>query len=265
MNILIKSSEEIDKIRIACRLSSEVLDFIEPYVKSGISTGELDSICKSYIINTQKAIPACLNYFGFPKSICTSVNDVVCHGIPNYNEIIKDGDIINIDISVIKDGFYGDVSKMFFVGEPSKLAKKLCYVTRNSLYRALKKVRCGIRLREIGRIIQNFVGKYNFSIVREYCGHGIGKSFHEDPQVLHYDSYDFGVFLRKGMIFTIEPMINAGKRNIRKMKDGWTVKTQDRSLSAQYEHTLLVTDDGCEVLTFRQEESRYISQILINT
>ncbi|MGL5739242.1 MAG: type I methionyl aminopeptidase, partial [Plesiomonas shigelloides] len=202
----------------------------------------------------QQAVPAPLNYHGFPKSTCISVNEVVCHGIPG-EKILKEGDIVNFDITVIKDGYHGDTSKMIIVGKPTILGERLCRITQESLYLSLKLVKPGVRLREIGKAIQKFAEAEGFSIVREYCGHGIGAEFHEEPQVLHYDADDSGVILREGMTFTIEPMINAGKRQVRLMGDGWTVKTKDRSLSAQYEHTILVTADGCEILTLRSDES----------
>ncbi|MGL5768631.1 MAG: type I methionyl aminopeptidase, partial [Plesiomonas shigelloides] len=204
--------------------------------------------------NVQQAVPAPLNYHGFPKSTCISVNEVVCHGIPG-EKVLKDGDIVNFDITVIKDGYHGDTSKMIIVGKPTILGERLCRITQESLYLSLKMVKPGVRLREIGKAIQKFAEAEGFSIVREYCGHGIGAEFHEEPQVLHYDADDGGVILREGMTFTIEPMINAGKRQVRLMGDGWTVKTKDRSLSAQYEHTILVTADGCEILTLRSDES----------
>lgn len=263
MVISIKTKEEIKKMRIVCRLAAEVLEFIEPYVIPGVSTGELDRICHEYITKKQNAIPACLNYQGFPKSICTSINDVICHGIPNDNEILQSQDIINIDIGVLKNGFYGDVSKMFIMNDVTFLANKLCSVTKKSLYNVFKIIKPGVRLKKIGQNIQKFVEKNNFSVVREYCGHGIGRNFHEDPQVLHYDSYDGGVVLKDGMIFTIEPMVNFGERYIKKTNDGWTVKTKDKSLSAQYEHTILVTKTGCEILTLRKEEP-FFSSILVN-
>lgn len=263
MFISIKTKEDIKKMRIVCKLAAEVLEFIEPYVKPGISTGELDRICHLYIVKKQKAIPACLNYYGFPKSVCISINDVICHGIPNDKTIIKNGDIVNIDVGVLKNGFYGDVSKMFIVGTVSSQGEKLCKIALESLYCAIKVVKSGVRIKKIGEVIQEFVEKNNFSIVREYCGHGIGRRFHEDPQILHYKSYDGGLKLREGMTFTIEPMVNAGKSDIKKMADGWTVKTKDKKLSAQYEHTLLVTNSGCEILTLRKEEP-FSSPILIN-
>ncbi len=264
ISISIKTKEDIQKMCIAGHLAAEVLEIIEPYIKSGVSTGELDNICHSYIVEKQHAIPACLNYLSFPKSICTSVNDVICHGIPSYEKILKEGDIINIDVTVIKNGFHGDTSKMFIVGKPTIQGDRLCKITRESLYLALKIIKPGIRLRTIGKTIQQFVEQHHFFVVREYCGHGIGKIFHEKPQVLHYDADDGGVILKKGMTFTIEPMINTNDRRIRIMKDGWTVKTKDRGLSAQYEHTLAVTDDGCRILTLRKEEEPFISDILVN-
>lgn len=254
MAITIKTANEIEKMRVAGRLAAEVLEMIEPHVRAGVTTGELDKICHDYIVNVQQAVPAPLNYHGFPKSTCISVNEVVCHGIPG-EKVLKDGDIVNFDITVIKDGYHGDTSKMIIVGKPTILGERLCRITQESLYLSLKMVKPGVRLREIGKAIQKFAEAEGFSIVREYCGHGIGAEFHEEPQVLHYDADDGGVILREGMTFTIEPMINAGKRQVRLMGDGWTVKTKDRSLSAQYEHTILVTADGCEILTLRSDES----------
>lgn len=254
MAITIKTADEIEKMRVAGRLAAEVLEMIEPHVQAGVTTGELDKICHDYIVNVQQAVPAPLNYHGFPKSTCISVNEVVCHGIPG-EKVLKDGDIVNFDITVIKDGYHGDTSKMIIVGKPTILGERLCRITQESLYLSLKMVKPGVRLREIGKVIQKFAEAEGFSIVREYCGHGIGAEFHEEPQVLHYDADDGGVILREGMTFTIEPMINAGKRQVRLMGDGWTVKTKDRSLSAQYEHTILVTADGCEILTLRSDES----------
>lgn len=257
MNILIKTSEEIEKMRVAGRLAAEALEMIEPYVQVGVTTGELDAICHRYIVEEQQAIPAPLNYHGFPKSICTSINHVVCHGIPDDTKKLKDGDIINIDITVIKDGYHGDTSKMFYVGKPSILAKRLTEFTQAALYASIDLVKPGTRLSEIGKLIEQMAKKERFSIVQEYCGHGIGKGFHEDPQVLHYDGYNArtDAVLQEGMCFTIEPMINAGKRHTSLMKDGWTVVTKDRSLTAQWEHTLLVTATGVEVLTKRKEEN----------
>ncbi|MEI2266406.1 type I methionyl aminopeptidase [Erwinia sp. CGal63] len=255
MAITIKTPEEIAKMRVAGRLAAEVLEMIEEHVKPGVSTGELDRLCHDYIVNTQKAVSASLGYHGFPKSVCISVNEVVCHGIPSDDKILKDGDIVNIDVTVIKDEYHGDTSKMFIVGKPTIQGERLCRVTQESLYLALRMVKPGIRLRTIGREIQKFVEAQDFSVVREYCGHGIGKGFHEEPQVLHYDADDGGVVLQAGMAFTIEPMVNAGDYRIRSMKDGWTVKTKDRSLSAQYEHTIVVTETGCEIMTLRKDDT----------
>ena len=253
MSVIIKTGDEIEKMRVAGRLAAEVLEFIEPYVKAGTTTDEIDKICHDYIVNEQQAIPAPLNYHGFPKSICTSVNHQICHGIPS-DKRLKKGDIINIDITVIKDGFHGDTSKMFYVGAPSVLAKRLVEVTQDSLYRAIKLVKPGCQLGDIGHAIQSFVESKNYSVVKEYCGHGIGRGFHEEPQVVHYGVAHTGLSLQEGMCFTIEPMVNAGKPQVKLLKDGWTVVTKDRSLSAQWEHTLLVTADGCEILTLREEE-----------
>ncbi|MGP1956230.1 MAG: type I methionyl aminopeptidase [Arsenophonus sp. NC-PE1-MAG3] len=264
MAISIKTEEDIQKMRIAGHLAAEVLEIIEPYISPGVTTGDLDRICYSYIVKKQQATPACLNYHGFPKSICTSVNDVICHGIPSDEKILKEGDIVNIDVSIIKNGFYGDTSKMFIIGKSTIEAELLCKVTQESLYLALKTIKPGIRLRTIGQVIQKFVEQHHFSVVREYCGHGIGQVFHEEPQVLHYDADDGGVILQKGMTFTIEPMVNTGDYRIRTIKDGWTVKTKDRGWSAQYEHTLAVTNDGCEILTLRKEEELSMSAILVN-
>jgi methionyl aminopeptidase len=226
---------------------------ITPYVEPGISTDKLDRICHDYIVNTQRAIPAPLNYRGFPRSICTSVNNQVCHGIPGTKRL-KKGDIVNIDVTVIKDGYHGDTSKMFLVGESSVLARRLVSVTQQALYLGIETVRPGATLGDIGHAIQTFVEGHNYSVVREYCGHGIGREFHEEPQVLHYGKPSEGLMLEPGMCFTIEPMVNAGKRQVKLQKDGWTVVTKDRSLSAQWEHTILVTADGSEILTLREEE-----------
>ncbi len=254
MSITIKNHDDIEKMRVAGRLAAEVLVMIEPYVKAGISTLELNDICHDYIVNVQKAIPAPLNYKGFPKSICTSLNYVVCHGIPNERKL-KNGDIINIDVTVIKEGFHGDTSKMYVVGEPSILASRLIRVTRECLLLGIEQVKPGNHLGDIGYAIQTHAHKHRFSVVREYCGHGIGAIFHEDPQVMHYGSPHTGVEIVPGMTFTIEPMINAGKRETKLLPDDWTVVTKDHSLSAQWEHTLLVTETGCEVLTKRDEET----------
>jgi methionyl aminopeptidase len=248
MPVTIKTQEEIEKMRVAGRLAADVLDMITPHVKPGVTTDELNILCHQYIVNDQKAIPAPLNYRGFPKSICTSVNNVICHGIPSEKKL-KDGDIINIDITVIKDGFHGDTSRMFFVGEPSIRAKRLVEICKQCMQKGIDLVRPGIRLGDIGHAIQKHAESNGFSVVREYCGHGIGRVFHEEPQVLHYGSPDTGMTLEPGMTFTIEPMLNAGKKETRLMPDQWTVVTRDRSLSAQWEHTILVTDDGHEILT----------------
>jgi methionyl aminopeptidase len=253
MSVTIKSAEEIEKMRIAGRLAAEVLEMIAPHVKAGITTEELDRLCHDYIVKEQQAIPAPLNYHGFPRSICSSINHVVCHGIPGEKRL-KKGDIVNLDITVIKDGYHGDTSMMFFVGEPSVKAKRLVEVARECLLIGIRMVKPGMRLGDIGHAIQTHAEAHNYSIVREYCGHGIGREFHEEPQVLHYGQPGTGLELKPGMTFTIEPMVNAGKRNVTLMRDGWTVITKDRSLSAQWEHTLLVTEDGVEVLTLRQDE-----------
>ncbi|BAC24539.1 map [Wigglesworthia glossinidia endosymbiont of Glossina brevipalpis] len=254
MSIDIKSTNEIIKIRKSCKIASEVLTMIENYIEPGISTEKLNKICHEYIVKKKHAFPASLGYCGFPKSVCISINDVVCHGIPNKKIILKDGDILNIDVAVIKDEYYGDTSKMFFVKDVKKEAIDLCKSTQKSLYLAIKKIHPGMRLRKIGSIIQKYIESKNYSIVREYCGHGIGKCFHEEPQILHYDAYDKEIKLKPGMIFTIEPMVNIGSKNVYTGKDGWTVKTKDKSLSAQYEHTILITNYGCEVMTLREEE-----------
>lgn len=253
MAVSIKTGEEIEKMRVAGRLASEVLMMIGEHVQPGITTDQLNQICHDYIVDVQQAIPAPLNYHGFPKSVCTSVNHVICHGIPGDKKL-KDGDIINIDVTVIKDGFHGDTSKMFHVGKTSILAQRLVRVARESMMIGIEMVKPGIRLGDIGHAIQQHAEKEHFSVVREYCGHGIGQVFHEEPQVLHYGSPDTGMRLEAGMTFTIEPMINAGKRHVKLLPDGWTVVTKDRSLSAQWEHTLLVTDTGVDILTLREEE-----------
>lgn len=253
MAISIKTPEEIEKMRVAGRLAAEVLEMIGPHVQDGVTTEDLNDICHRHIVEQQDAIPAPLNYHGFPKSICTSVNHVVCHGIP-ANKRLKDGDIVNIDITVIKDGFHGDTSRMFFVGDPGIRARRLCEVTYEAMMLGIRMVQPGVRLGDIGAAIQQHAEKNRFSIVREYCGHGIGRAFHEDPQVLHYGMPGTGVVLKEGMTFTIEPMLNAGKRHVRLLSDQWTVVTKDHSLSAQYEHTVLVTPDGYEILTLRAEE-----------
>lgn len=250
---MIKTATEIEKMRIAGRLGAQVLEMIAPYVKEGVTTNALNERCHDYIINVQKAIPAPLNYRGFPKSICTSINHVICHGIPSDKKL-KSGDIINIDVTVIKDGYHGDTSKMFTIGPPSVLAARLIKVTRECLLLAIKQVKPGNYTGDIGACIQNYAHQHRFSVVREYCGHGIGKRFHEEPQILHYGVAKTGLVLQPGMTFTIEPMLNAGKKETRLLPDNWTVVTRDHSLSAQWEHTLLVTESGCEVLTKRAEE-----------
>jgi len=254
METIIKTPEEIKKMRIAGRLAADVLEMIGEHVKPGVSTEQLDQICHDYIVNVQNAIPAPLNYKGFPKSICTSVNHQVCHGIPNDKKILKTGDILNIDVTVIKDGYHGDTSKMFCVGKPSILGTRLSIITRECLFIGIEQVKPGNYTGDIGHAIQKYAEKNKFSVVREYCGHGIGKVFHEDLQILHYGIPKTGVKLETGMIFTIEPMINAGKKETKLLNDDWTVVTKDHSLSAQWEHTILVTDTGYEILTLREEE-----------
>ena len=255
MAVTIKNPVEISLMREAGRLAAEVLEMIGPYVQIGATTADLDRICHDYIVDVQKAIPAPLNYNGFPKSICTSVNHVICHGIPSDNKVLKSADIINIDITVIKNGFHGDTSKMFMLGNTPSHADRLIKTTQEALYLAIDMVKPGARLGDIGHAIQQYVENRHYSVVREYCGHGIGRIFHEEPQVLHYGKPDTGLELKAGMTFTIEPMVNAGSRYTRlSKKDGWTVTTRDRRLSAQWEHTLAVLEDGCEVLTKRTEE-----------
>ena len=256
MSIILKTPEEIEKMRIAGRLAAEVLDYITPFVKPGMTTGELDSLCHDYMVNVQGCIPAPLNYSPsgykpYPKSICTSVNHQVCHGIPGDKQL-KSGDIVNLDITTIKNGYHGDTSRMFMVGEPSIQAKRLCEITFECLWLGIAQVRPGARLGDIGHAIQQYAEKAGYSVVREFCGHGIGARFHEEPQVVHYGKADTGVRLEPNMIFTIEPMINAGKAGIRELSDGWTIVTKDRSLSAQWEHTVLVTETGFEVLTLSE-------------
>jgi methionyl aminopeptidase len=249
------SQEFIAGMREAGRLASEVLDHVTPFIKAGITTGELDQICHDYMINVQKTVPAPLNYQPpgyppFPKSICTSVNDVICHGIPG-DRILKDGDMVNLDITVItQTGYYGDTSRMFSIGEPSILAKRLSQITYECMWLGIAQVKPGCTLGDIGHAIQSHAENAGYSVVREYCGHGIGQVFHDEPQIVHYGKPGLGEQLHEGMTFTIEPMINAGKRDIRTMPDQWTVKTKDRSLSAQWEHTCLVTPSGVEVLTY---------------
>ncbi len=253
MTIQIKTPDEVEKMRIAGRLAAEVLDFIAPQVRSGVTTGELDSLCHDYMVKVQKTVPAPLHYAPpgyqpYPKSICTSINHQVCHGIPGDRQL-KHGDIVNIDITVIKDGFHGDTSRMFCVGEPAIQARRLCDITYECMWLGILTVRPGAQLGDIGAAIQKHAEEHGYSVVREFCGHGIGRNFHEEPQVLHYGRVGTGIELRPGMIFTIEPMINAGKPAIRELSDGWTIVTKDHSLSAQWEHTVLVTETGHEVLT----------------
>ena len=257
MSISIKSADQIDKMRVAGKLASSVLEMIGDHVKTGVTTEKLDQICHDFIVNDLDSIPAPLNYNGFPKSICTSVNNVVCHGIPSEKKL-KKGDIINIDITVIKDGFHGDTSKMFIVGKPSIKAQKICNVARDSMMLGIDMVKPGIHLGEIGKVIGDYAHGKNCSVVRDYCGHGIGEVFHELPQVIHYDDgrIDQSPILEPGMTFTIEPMINLGGYEVVTSRvDGWTVTTKDRSLSAQWEHTILVTKTGHEILTLREEET----------
>ncbi|MFT6625537.1 MAG: methionyl aminopeptidase [Cycloclasticus sp.] len=254
MSITLKTPDEIEKMRVAGRLAADVLEMIAEYVVPGVTTEELDQRCHDFMVNQQKTIPAPLNYHGFPKSICTSVNQTVCHGIPNHKKL-KNGDIVNIDITVIKDEFHGDTSEMFVVGEPSILAKRLIDTTQQALYLGISMVKPGVKLGDIGHAIQTYVESKRYSVVREYCGHGIGRVFHEEPQVLHYGKPDTGVTLEEGMTFTIEPMINAGKRQVKLLSDDWTVVTKDRSLSAQFEHTLAVTSNGFEIFTVRNNEA----------
>jgi methionyl aminopeptidase len=253
MTITFKTEQDIQAMRVAGRLASEVLDFIGSHVVPGITTGEIDRLCHDYMVNVQQTIPAPLNYCppGFtpyPKSICTSVNHQVCHGIPG-DKILKSGDVVNIDVTVIKDGYHGDTSRMFFVGEPSIAAKRLAEITYECMWLGIDQIKPGARLGDIGAVIQKYAEDSGYSVVREFCGHGIGKKFHEEPQILHYGRAGTGEELKAGMIFTVEPMINAGRREIRELPDGWTIVTKDRSLSAQWEHTVLVTETGYEIMT----------------
>jgi methionyl aminopeptidase len=253
MAVPLKTADEIERMRIAGRLASEVLDFITPHVKAGVTTGKLNDLCHEYMVTVQRTVPAPLNYAPpgyrpFPKSVCTSVNHQVCHGVPG-DRVLKGGDILNLDVTVIKDGYHGDSSRMYYIGEPSIQAKRLVEATYECMWLGIRQVRPGARLGDIGAAIQQHAEKQGFSIVREFCGHGIGKKFHEEPQVLHYGKPGTGMPLESGMTFTIEPMINAGKPGIRELADGWTIVTKDHSLSAQWEHTVLVTESGYEVLT----------------
>ena len=255
MAIKFKTPEELDHMRIAGRLAAEVLQVVAPYVKPGATTAELDKVCHDHIVNVQQAIPANIGYGGghgripFPFTVCTSVNNVICHGMPSEGKVLKDGDTVNIDVTVIKDGWHGDTSRMFIVGEGSIQARRLVQLTYEAMWKGIVRVKPGARLGDIGHAIQTFGESQGFSIVREFCGHGIGRKFHEEPQVLHYGRPGTLDELVPGMTFTIEPMINAGRREIRELGDGWTIVTKDRSLSAQWEHTVLVTETGYEVLT----------------
>ena len=253
--IKIKTQEEIKKMRIAGKLAAEVLEMITPFVKPGISTEKLDDICHDYIVENQKAIPANVGYRGFEKTLCTSINQVVCHGIPSANNILRDGDIINIDVTVLKDGWHGDTSKMFLVGKTKAHNERLVKVTQECLYKAIDLVKPGATLGDIGHAIQTHAEKNYYSVVEDYCGHGIGEIYHEEPQVLHYGSPGQGTEIVEGMSFTIEPMLNLGTKYTKILSDGWTVETKDGKNSAQWEHTLAVTTAGCEVLTLRKEES----------
>jgi methionyl aminopeptidase len=254
MAIEIKSAVDIERMRVAGRLAAEVLDFITPHVRAGVSTGEIDRLCHDYMVNVQGTIPAPLNYAPagytpYPRSICTSVNHQVCHGVPDDTKVLKNGDIVNIDVTVIKDGYHGDNSRMYFVGEPSIAARRLCEITYECMWLGIAQVRPGAALGDIGHAIQVHAEKNGYSVVREFCGHGIGRKFHEDPQILHYGRPGTLDRLQAGMTFTIEPMINAGRREIKELRDGWTIVTKDHSLSAQWEHTVLVTPTGYEILT----------------
>jgi methionyl aminopeptidase len=253
MSVTIKTPDEIVKMRLAGKLAAELLEMVGPHVQEGITTDELNTICHDYMVNVQQVIPAPLNYHGYPKSICTSVNHVVCHGIPG-KKVLKKGDILNIDVTLIKDGYHADTSKMFFIGEPSIQAAHVVKVAQECLFIGINMVKPGLKLGDLGHAIQQHAEKNRCSVVRDYCGHGIGLIFHEDPQVLHYGIPGTGLSLEPGMTFTIEPMVNIGKHHTRVLPDQWTVVTKDHSLSAQWEHTVLVTDDGVEILTLRQEE-----------
>ena len=253
MAVSIKTPREIEKMRVAGRLASEVLDYIAPFVRAGVTTGEIDLLCHDYMVNVQQCIPAPLNYAPrghapYPKSICTSINHQVCHGVPSEKKL-KNGDILNIDVTTIKNGYHGDTSRMFYIGEPSIQARRLCEITYQAMWHGIRTVKPGAHLGEIGYAIQSFVEAHGYSVVREFCGHGVGKQFHEEPQVLHYGKPRSGMRLEAGMIFTIEPMINAGKAGTKQLGDGWTIVTSDHSLSAQWEHTVLVSGTGFEVLT----------------
>lgn len=261
MAIKIKTAEELEKLRIAGRLAADVMEMITPHVQSGITTGELNDLAHDYMVNTQGTTPATLGYHGFPASSCISINHVVCHGIPSHNKKLKKGDIVNIDITVIKDGYHGDTSMMFEVGDVKPFASRLCRVARECLWLGIEQVKPDATLYDIAEAIEKHAHANNFSVVKEYCGHGIGADFHEEPQVLHYTSPELkNIVLKPGMVFTIEPMINLGKSDIKLLGDNWTVVTKDKKLSAQWEHTILVTESGYEVLTLRTDEQPFLPQ-----
>ncbi|ABJ90617.1 type I methionyl aminopeptidase [Buchnera aphidicola] len=262
MKRILKNKYEIKQMRESGKITANVLEMIKSYIVTDISTEEINQICHHYITQKKKAIPACLGYKNFPKSICISVNDTVCHGIPNKKTFLKNGDIVNIDVAVIKNDYYTDASRMFFVGKINKKNKKLCKITRNSLYKSLKYIKNKKKINKIGKVIQKYIEKNKFSIVKEYCGHGIGKNFHENPYILHFYNKNNNIKMYSGMTFTIEPIVNIRSSNIKYMKDGWTVKTRDGGFSAQYEHTILVTNTGCEILTYQRNEK--IPKIFIN-
>ncbi|HHW4678510.1 MAG TPA: type I methionyl aminopeptidase [Xylella sp.] len=255
MAVNLKTKEEIEQMRIAGCLAATVLDIVAPYVKPGVTTAELDHICHDYILSVHGAVPANLGYRGFPKTVCTSVNNVICHGIPSDTKVLKDGDIINIDVTVIKDGWHGDTSRMYYVGTPSVMARRLVETTYEAMWRGIRAVKPGATLGDIGHAIQTYAESERFSVVREYCGHGIGKVYHDDPHVLHYGRSGEGLVLESGMTFTIEPMINEGTRHNKVLPDGWTVVTKDRKLSAQWEHMIAVTEDGVDVLTLSPHDT----------
>ncbi len=254
MKISIKSTNDIEKMKVAGRLAAEVLEMITPYVIPGISTGELDKLCYEHIVNVQNAIPANIGYKGYEKTICSSINQVICHGIPDNNKILKDGDILNIDVTVIKDGWYGDTSKMFLIGKCAPHNERLVKVTQECLYKGIEVVKPGAYLGDIGHAIQKHAMENHYSVVEDYCGHGIGKVYHEEPQVLHYGKAGTGIEIKEGMCFTIEPMINQGTKYCKTLNDGWTVITKDGRNSAQWEHTIAVLKNGVEILTKRNEE-----------
>ena len=255
MKISIKNKEDIKKMRIAGKLAADVIDMIGPHVIPGVSTGELDRICHEFIVNEQKAIPANVGYRGFEKTLCTSINQVICHGIPDDKKILKEGDIVNIDVTVLKDGWHGDTSKMFLVGKCKPHNERLVKITQECLYEAIKVIKPGAFLGDIGYAIQNYAESNYYSVVEDYCGHGIGQTYHEEPQILHYGKKGTGLEIKEGMCFTVEPMINQGSKYCKSLKDGWTVETKDGRNSAQWEHTLAVVEDGVEILTLRAEEN----------